>query len=81
MVFVHGGDANGTGDKDVGAFPGVADFIDALAGSKSLDFDLGGEDCGFFVVEEGEEGDLAQNVGAARHGGSSGVGKSTERIV
>jgi hypothetical protein len=42
---------------------------------------LGGEDGGFFVVEKGEEGDLAQDIGAAGHGGSSGVVKSTERIA
>ena len=68
IVFVHGGDADGAGDEDVGAVAGVADFVDALAGREIADFDLGGEDGGFFVVEQGEERDLAQDFGVGGHG-------------
>jgi len=42
MVFVHGGDADGAGDENVGAFAGFADLVDALAGGERLHLNLGG---------------------------------------
>jgi alditol oxidase len=68
LVFVDGGDADGTAEEDVGAVAGVAELVDALAGGEGAELDLGGEDAELVVVEEGEERDVAEFVGVAGHG-------------
>ncbi len=69
LVFVDGGDFDGAGEEDVGGGAGVAELVDALAGGEGAELDLGGEDAELIVIEEGEEGDVAEFVRRAGHGG------------
>jgi hypothetical protein len=68
VVCVHSSDPDRAGDQDVGPFAGLADFVNALASSEIADFDLGGKDGGFIVIEQREEGHLAQDFRVAGHG-------------
>src|SRR6267154_4877849 len=52
MVLVNGGQPDRAGDHDVGLPAGTADFVNTLSRSKSLEFDLAGQDAGLFVVEQ-----------------------------
>jgi hypothetical protein len=72
LVFVDDGDVDGAGDEDIGGVSGVSGLVDALAGGEGAELDLGGEDVQFLVVEEGEEGDVAEFVGGAGHARASG---------
>ena len=56
-------------EHDVGGAAGVVGFVDALFGGEVAEFDLLGEDGELVVVEETEEGDLAEFVGLAGHKG------------
>jgi hypothetical protein len=66
-VFVDEGDFDAAGEQDEGGAVGVAGFVDALLGGEVAEFDLLGEDGEFVVVEEREEGDVAEFVGGAGH--------------
>jgi hypothetical protein len=46
----------------------VADFVNALAGSKRLMVDLGGQDRYFVIVEQSKERDVFELDGVAGHG-------------
>ena len=68
-VFVDEGDVDGAGEHDVGGAAGLAGLVDALVGGEVAELDLLGEDGELVVVEEGEEGDVAEFVGVAGHRG------------
>ncbi len=68
LVFVGGGDFDGAAEEDVGGGAGVAELVDTLAGGEGAELDLGGEDAELIVIEEGEEGDVAEFVRRAGHG-------------
>ena len=67
LVLVDGGDPHRAGDQNVGSPSGVADFPDALPRSESLDLDLSGQHRGFFVIQQGKQGNTSQDLWAARH--------------
>ena len=64
MVFVDRGDLHVAGHHDVGVFAGIADLVDALAGSERLQFDLGGQHRDLIVIEQGEERDVFELLGS-----------------
>ncbi len=68
VILVDGGHPDHARDDDVGTAARIAHLVDALAGSELLDFDLAGENGGFFVVEQGKERNLSQDFGIAGHG-------------
>jgi hypothetical protein len=69
LVFVDGGDADVAGHEDIGGDAGFADLEDALARGELSYFDVGGEDGGFFFVEEFEQRNVFQLLWIAGHGG------------
>ena len=54
VVLVDDGDVDGAGDHNVGVVAGIADLVDALAGSELFDLDLSGENGGFVLIEQGK---------------------------
>jgi hypothetical protein len=71
-VFVEECDFDGAVEHDIGGAVGLTGFVDALLGGEVADFDLLGENLKLLVVEEGEEGDVAEFVGGAGH--KAGIG-------
>jgi hypothetical protein len=66
-VLVFDGDVHRSGEDNVGAPAVFAGFIDALAGCEFAQFDLGGENAEFVVIEQGEERDVAEFFWGAGH--------------
>lgn len=67
VVFVHGGEADSSGDHDVGLPVLVADLVYALAGSEFLDLDLSGQDGHLLIVQQSKERNALQYFWVARH--------------
>src|ERR1700678_3797858 len=84
LVFVDGGDVDCAGEENVGSVAGLAEFVDALARGEIAQFDLRGEYAELVVVEQREEGNVAEFSCVAGHKGlkaerSSAISKSTEQ--
>ena len=54
VIVVHRGNADRTGDHDVGLSARVAPFIDTLARGELLHLDLSRQDGRFFIVQQGK---------------------------
>jgi hypothetical protein len=67
VVLVNGSHADHARGHDVGSSARIAQLIDSLPGSELLDLNLGGQNGGFFVVEQSEERNVSQDFWIARH--------------
>ena len=67
VVLVDGGHPHHARDHDVGPPTRIAQLIDSLPGGELLDFDLAGQDGGFFIVEQSEERNVSQDFWIASH--------------
>src|SRR5262245_15089843 len=66
-VLVHGKYPDLAGDHDIGAGAEVADLVDALPRHEPRELDLAREHRELFVVEQGKQRNLSQNLGIAGH--------------
>jgi hypothetical protein len=62
MVLIYRRDTHYARHHDVGMFVGFADFVNALARSKTFQFDLCGQDSQFIIIEERKERNLSQVI-------------------
>jgi hypothetical protein len=54
LIFVHYGDANRAGQKDVSLTAGIAGFVNALAGGEMLQLNLAGKHRRFIFIQQGK---------------------------
>src|SRR5438874_13031870 len=67
VVLIDSRHAYFAGYEYVAAAAFISDFVDSLAGDKLFHLNLAGENGGFVVVQQGEKGNVSQQLSITMH--------------